>query len=304
MSNNDQIPAGGTGPDDDEWNDFVRRWEEQQLPAQPAPAPAPESVPAPRSRRVWPLHLTLALVAAGAAFAILQYTGTPPASSPHTHAQTHTDTPTPTDTKAPTHDSASSKGADSNSQDNTDHHDSYSAAPAGPAGTRPMAPLADLFPARVEDPSGTTFTRLGSTVMKSCTEPGSVGPRLAAMIDDSAGCIGEQIALYKDDRNNQFNLAVFTMKDPQDTVTVMTELTMAFDDYQVAAQAPPPGSGLPALPADSGLVQAFTGHGRVMVVSMGQWSDGRTADFQQLVDRMKPLYDTVSRKAAAHEAAG
>ncbi|THA47730.1 hypothetical protein [Streptomyces sp. A1136] len=66
--------------------------------------------------------------------------------------------------------------------------------------------------------------------MDSCTEPDEVGRRPAAMIEDSAGC---------------------------------------FDDYQVAVQAPPPGSGLPALPADTGLVQAFSGHRRVMVVAMG-----------------------------------
>lgn len=59
---------------------------------------------------------------------------------------------------------------------------------------------------------------------------------------------------------------------------------MAIDEFQVAAQAPPPGSGLRTLPADSGMVQSFTGQERAMVVGMGQWSDGRVGDFQQLVD--------------------
>lgn len=183
-----------------------------------------------------------------------------------------------------------------------------SAAPAPTSSkqtdARPMIPLGDLFPAEVEAGSGAPFTRLGSAVMTSCTEPGGVGPRLAALIDDSAGCIGEQVAIYKDARNNQFNLAVFTMKDPQDTVKLVTELGMAFDDYQVAVQGPPPASGLPSLPADSGLVQGFTGHGRVMVVAMAQWSDGRTADFQQLADRMGPLQKAVSQKASAYEGSG
>jgi hypothetical protein len=54
-------------------------------------------------------------------------------------------------------------------------------------------------------------------------------------------------------------LAVFTMNDPQDTVKLVTQLSMAFDDYEVGAQAPPPSSDLRTLPADSGLVQALAG---------------------------------------------
>ncbi|MGW0859636.1 hypothetical protein, partial [Streptomyces sp. NPDC002690] len=123
-------------------------------------------------------------------------------------------------------------------------------------------------------------------------------------IGAGAGCVGEQVALYEDDQKNQFSLAVFTMKDPGDTVKAIKELSSAFDDYQVAVQAPPPGSDLPTLPADSGLVQAFDGYGRVMTVGMGQWSDGRDADLQQLVDRLGPLQRAVSDKAAAYEGSG
>lgn len=276
MPNNNEIPAGRSGPDDDEWNDFVRRFE--------AEGSGLQSAPRPRPRRVRPLNLGLALVAAGAAFAVLKYTGV--------SADDSTAAPAPAASVPARATSAAPSTAPSRG------------TVAAVGGTRPMAPLAELFPAEVKGASGAAFTRLGSTVMESCTEPDGVGPRLAAMIEDSAGCVGEQIALYEDDRNNQFNVAVFTMKDPQDTVRLVTELAMAFNDYQVAVQAPPAGSGLPRLPADSGLVQAFTGHGRVMVVAMGQWSDGRTADFQQLVDRMKPLQDAVSQKVGAHEGRG
>ncbi|MFB6620557.1 hypothetical protein ACIGFK_42340 [Streptomyces sp. NPDC085524] len=275
MSNNNEIPTGRSGRDDDEWNDFVRRHEAEMSGPQPGHGPRP--------RRAWPLNLALALVAAGSAFVVLKYTGASPGDStaapaPASSAPAHATSATPS--------SAPSRGT-----------------AAAAAGARPMVPLSDLFPAEVKGASGATFTRLGRTVMESCTEPDGVGPRLAAMIQGGAGCVGEQIALYKDDRNNQFNMAVFTMKDPQDTLKVVTELAMAFDDYQVAVQAPPAGSGLRTLPPDSGMVQAFTGHGRVMVVAMGQWSDGRTADFQQLVDRMKPLQDAVSQKVAAYEGA-
>lgn len=271
MPRNNEIPNGPGGPDDDKWNvpldeDFVRRatmHEAAMHEAQP---------PAARPRRAWPLNTALALVAAGAAFFVLELTD----SSPEDKA------PAPAPAKA------------------------ASAAPTpAPAKSavddRPMVPLAEVFPAEVKGGSGVTFTRLGSVVMESCTEPDGVGPRLAALIDDSAGCVGEQVALYKDAQNNQFNLAVFTMKDPKDTVKVVTELAMAFNDYQVAVQGPPPGSGLKTLPADSGLVQAFTGHGRVMVVAMGQWSDGRTADFQQLVDRMAPLQTAIGKNVGDYE---
>ncbi|MEV7525123.1 hypothetical protein [Streptomyces sp. NPDC091371] len=175
------------------------------------------------------------------------------------------------------------------------------ATPAAGAPGRPMVPLAEAFPAQVKDGSGATFSRVGSVVLKSCTEPDSVGPALAELIEGSKGCVGEQVALYKDAQNNQFNLAVFTMKDPRDTLTLVTRLSMAFDDYQVGAQAPPPGSGLRTLPPDSGMVQAFTGQGRAMVVGLGQWSDGRVGEYQRLVDRMGPLLEAVSKNVGAYE---
>ncbi|MEV6209028.1 hypothetical protein [Kitasatospora sp. NPDC051914] len=175
---------------------------------------------------------------------------------------------------------------------------------AAPLSDRPMVPPAEAFPAQVKGAGGAVFTKVGAVVLKSCTEPDSVGPLLATMIEESRGCVGEQVALYKDAQNNQFNLAVFTMKDPADTVKLVTRLTMAFDSYQVGAQAPPPGSGLPTLPPDSGMVQSFTGQGRAMVVGLGQWSDGRVAEYQKPVDRLEPLLEGVSEKVAAYEEAG
>ncbi|MFB7330969.1 hypothetical protein ACFC00_04920 [Streptomyces adustus] len=176
-------------------------------------------------------------------------------------------------------------------------------ATSAPAAERPVIPLADAFPVHVADGKGGTFTKLGEAALKSCTEPDSVGSALAAEIDAGKGCLGESIALYKDTHGNQFNLAVFTMKDPQETVKLVTQLTMNFNDYEVAAQAPPPGSGLPTLPADSGMVQAFTGQGRAMVVGLGQWSDGRTSDYQELVDHLQPLLTSVSKNVARYETA-
>ncbi|MGW0392345.1 hypothetical protein ACWDYJ_15925 [Streptomyces sp. NPDC003042] len=84
-------------------------------------------------------------------------------------------------------------------------------------------------------------------------------------------------------------------------MSLVTRLSMAFDDCRVAAQAPPPGSGLPTLPADSGMVQSLTGQGRAMVVGMAQWSDGRVRDYQQLADLLGPLLDGVSQNVAHYE---
>ncbi|MBD3580386.1 MULTISPECIES: hypothetical protein [Streptomyces] len=173
------------------------------------------------------------------------------------------------------------------------------AAPS--ASDRPVIPLADAFPEKVPDGRGGNFTKVGAVTLKSCTEPDSVGPALANMIDAGKGCLGEHVALYKDGQNNQFNLAVFTMRDPQDTVTLVMRLGGNPTDYQVGAQAPPPGSGLKTLPPDSGMVQAFTGQGRSMVVGLAQWADGGTRDYQALVGRLDPLLKDVSNRVARHE---
>lgn len=275
-ADNADIPRAQNGPDDDKWNvvlddDFVRG-------AAVREGVPPTWEPEPTPKRVWPRNAALAVAAATVAFLALKFTGSDGSSSEE-------DTAAPATTASATAESAASATA--------------SAAPAGTE--RPMIPLTDAFPAQVPDGRGGTFTKLGAVVLESCTERDSVGPGLAALIDQSKGCVGEEIALYKDAQNNQYNLAVFTMKDPQDTVKLVTRLSMAFDNYEVAAQAPPPGSGLPTLPADSGMVQSFTGQGRAMVVGLGQWSDGRLGDFQQLVDRLGPLLKAVSDNVGRYE---
>ncbi|MEU6368336.1 hypothetical protein ABZ876_21965 [Streptomyces sp. NPDC046931] len=271
MPMNHDVPRGHDGPDDDKWNvvldeDFVR-------------SATVREAPAPARKRVWPWYAALVVVVAAAAFLVLGYKGSPSdeAAAPKPTASAPASTASAPASRVP----AKSTGS-----------------------VRPVIPLADAFPAHVSAGTGGTFTKLGAAVLKSCTEPDSVGPSLAADITAGKGCVGEEIALYKDAHNNQFNLAVFTMKDPQDTVKLVTRLSMAFDDYEVAAQAPPPGSGLPTLPADSGMVQSFTGQGRAMVVGLAQWSDGRTRDYQQLVDRLTPLLEKVSKNVARYETAG
>ncbi|WP_354643573.1 hypothetical protein [Kitasatospora camelliae] len=282
-SDHDLNPSRPDGEDGDPWNvvldeDFVR--------AASVKEPAHPGMPKPPVKRVWPRNAGLALGAAALTFLAVRFLG--PADEPTTTAGpvavSAASTATASGTTAP----------------------SGSAVPSGSAASgavRPMIPLAEVFPAEVKGADGAVYTKVGAAVLKSCTEPDSVGPTLIAMINKSHGCLGHQVALYKDARNNQFNLSVFTMKDPVDTATLVMRLSEAFDDYQVGAQAPPPGSGLPTLAADSGMVQGFSGVGRSMVVGLGQWSDGRVADYQQLVGRLTPLLDGVTEKAVAYETA-
>ena len=267
---NDDMPAGHGRVGDDEWNDFVNRFA-----AQTAPAAAPVPASAPARKRVWPwVVVPTVAVAVVAAFLVLR-----PADS------------SSDETAEPAEPTATVSAASTPSAEATTER---------PASVRAMVPPADAFPAKVGT-GANAFTKVAAVTMPSCTEADSVGPRLIKMIDESKGCVGEEIALYKDGHDNQFNLAVFTMNDPQDTVKLVTELSMAFDDYEVGAQAPPPDSGLPTLPADSGLVQAFTGQERAMVVGLGQWSDGRVGDYQKLVDRLEPLLKVVSANVARYE---
>ncbi|MER5811066.1 hypothetical protein ABT143_23225, partial [Streptomyces sp. NPDC002033] len=74
MTDNNETPTGGNTPDD-EWNDLVRRFEAERSALPDAPVAAPPAAPPAAPRRVWPLNLALALVAAGAAFGVLKYTG-------------------------------------------------------------------------------------------------------------------------------------------------------------------------------------------------------------------------------------
>jgi hypothetical protein len=258
-----QHPAAG----DERWNvklddDFVRA---ATIIEGQGPRPGNDS-----PKRVWPRNLAMALGAAALTFLVFKVVQPSPDKT--------------SDRSGPvTAVSATSSAASSSAPD------------------RPQIPLDQAFPAEVKAASGVVYTKVGAALMSSCTQPDSVGPRLIEMIKESKGCVGEQVALYKDGQNNQFNIAIFTMKDPKDTVRLVTELTMAFDDFEVGAQAPPPASGLRTLPADSTLIQAFTGSGRAMVAGLGQWSDGRSTDLQALEDRLNPLQEAVGKIVFAYE---
>ncbi|MFE6500873.1 hypothetical protein [Kitasatospora sp. NPDC057738] len=250
----------------------------------------------PRPQRVWPRNLAFALAAAAVtvgAFTLLRPSGEEGGGTAAPSAA-----PAVSESPAP----SASASATASASASVSVTASAAAARASATPDASLLPLDQLFPAQVTAAGGEVYTRVGSTVMKSCVEPDSVGPRLIGMIRASKGCLGEQIALYTDSAKNQYNLAVFTMADPKDTVHLVTTLSMAFDDYQVGAQAPPPASGLTTLPPDSGMVQAFSGAGRAMVAGLGQWADGRAGDYQTLVDKhLSPLQKAVAQAVFAHE---
>lgn len=271
MAKNDAMPpgAGGPdGPDEDEWNVVLDEDFVRGASIHESAAPGPT--------RPWPLVLGLLLLMGLLALVTLDLTD--PSDEEHVTVRPRR-TPSAAASPAP-------------------------APPASPAADRGMVPTADVFPAEVPDGAGGAFTRVASKVLPSCAEPDSVGPRLAAMLAEGKGCLGEQTALYEDARGNRFEIAVFTLRDPQDTVRVVTGLASAPDDHQLGVQAPPPASGPAAPGPGSGLVQSFSGTGRVVVAGLGQWSDGRTADLRELADRLRPLQRAVDERVERYEGSG
>jgi hypothetical protein len=159
-----------------------------------------------------------------------------------------------------------------------------------------MVTADQAFPARVAD-----YTKVEQSGGPHCTGSGMVGPNLTALIEASKGCRGVIGALYKDASDNQYTIVAFGMKDPVDVVHLVTALGSHPTDDEVGVLAPPAGSGLRTLPADSALVQSFAGRSRLLVVGLAQWSDGRGADRQSLVDRLQPLMAGVTEAAAGHD---
>ena len=257
-------------PGDDLWDEFVRVNEKHRAPHEPSAAER-ASARLPRRRRWGWVALAggLVLVAAAGTYRF-----------------------------GPWHDAKAVPAAASATASAT----AAATASAKPTATSDDALVAvtpgQAFPATVPG-----YTRVASAADRSCTGTDSVGPTLAGMIAQGHGCLGLDFGLYKDSANNEYDLAVFTMKDPADAIAVVSSLSAAPTDFQVAVQAPPKGSGLRALPADSGLVQAFSSYGHLVVVGMAQWSDGRSGDFQQLEDKLSPLLGAVTKHAETHDPA-
>jgi hypothetical protein len=162
-----------------------------------------------------------------------------------------------------------------------------------------LIPVAQLFPATVRGSNGTTYTLVQSGELADCIKTDMVGATLAGLFAQSKGCVGGEGALYKDAAKDEFNVTVFTLKDPADVVQIVTDLSMDLSDFEVATLVPPAGSGLAALPATSGIIQQFGSAGNRLGVFMAQWADGRAADYADLQKLLTPLQTALAQTLAA-----
>ncbi|MFF2080095.1 hypothetical protein ACFVXG_35710 [Kitasatospora sp. NPDC058162] len=153
--------------------------------------------------------------------------------------------------------------------------------------TKVAVPLS-VFPARVQG-----YTRVSAEARASCTSTDTVAATLAGLITQSQGCLGVELALYKDADGNQYNLGLLTLKDQGDLAHVMTVLGSHPESRQVAIHLAPKDSGLRPLPLDSPFVQGFSAYGHSMLVGSAQWSDGRGSDLDQLSKLLARLTNAV-----------
>ncbi|MFJ8622291.1 hypothetical protein ACIRD3_05535 [Kitasatospora sp. NPDC093550] len=168
--------------------------------------------------------------------------------------------------------------------------DTPAAAPNDPASPIPLS----VFPAQVQG-----YSLVSNVAFPACTGANTVAPSLAGMITQGHGCLGAGLALYRDAEGNQYNLALFTMKDQGDIPHLITFLASNPESFQVAVQLPSKDSGLSRLAAAGNRVQAFSGLGRALLVGQAQWSDGRVADFDELSAQLSPLTDAIIRNVPA-----
>ncbi|WP_147465286.1 hypothetical protein [Streptomyces sp. 1114.5] len=262
------------GSSRDQWVEFVREFEKSNAAQQPGAAEPARPPERRRSRRrLLLLAMAALLVAGGAAAYLLRPSDPAPAAAP---------APAPA-SAAPTSAAPSQPVAPSPSDD-------PSAAAGAPASAIPLS----VFPSQVQG-----YTLVAAATNPTCTGPNTVAPTLAGLITQGHGCLGVDLVLYKDADGNQYNLALFTMKDQGDIAHLITVLGSHPEAYQAAVHIPPKDSGLRQLPPGSGLVQDYAASGHGMLLGMGQWSDGRTADLDKLSNQLSPLTEAVIRNVPA-----
>ncbi|MFE0461609.1 hypothetical protein ACFW1A_20395 [Kitasatospora sp. NPDC058965] len=171
-----------------------------------------------------------------------------------------------------------------------------SARPSAPASAAPSSPAPSASAAAPTfGPQYAGYTLVTDAARTDCTSSETVGPTLAGLLTQSHGCLGVHQALYKDAAGDQFNLAMFTMKDPADLAHVITQLAGDATDVEVGTIVPSADSGLRQLPADAGMVQSFAGYGPTLLIGVGEWSDGHVGDYNTLVSKLSPLLDSVMK---------
>ncbi|WP_189918633.1 hypothetical protein [Kitasatospora xanthocidica] len=269
------------GSGEDQWEDFVKEFEKEKA-AGGGSAAAAEQAPQPERGRsgrrlLLPVAAALLVVAGAAAYA-LRPSDQAPAAAP---AASGTAAPAPATQPIPAAPAASGTPASAT--------ETAMAAAASPS----AFPLS-VLPGQVQG-----YTLVAGVARTSCTGPDTVAPTLAGLITQGHGCLGVNLALYKDAEGNQYNVALFTMADQGDGVHLVTFLASHPESFQVAVHVPPTDSGLRRLPADRGRVQDFAAHGHGVLVGSAQWSDGRTADLDKLSERLTPLTEAVLKNVPA-----
>ncbi|WP_344446600.1 hypothetical protein [Kitasatospora nipponensis] len=273
----------GTG--DDLWQDFVREYEKNNAVHEPSAA---ERTRPPRRRRTrLAILVGCCVLALGAGLAAYRLQPDHPIRD---LAAAATAAPSPTPAVSPP--STAPRAATVGPAPSADGSPTAPAATAAPSTARLTTAIPPtVFPAQVAG-----YTRVASVANPSCTGSDTVAAPLAGMITQGHGCLGVTLALYKDADNNEYDMAVFTLRDPLDAFDLATTLGANPQDYEVAVQIPPQGSGLRELPADSGLVQSFGSNGQALVVAMAQWADGHSSDYQSLEDRLSPLAGAITKQ--------
>jgi hypothetical protein len=186
-----------------------------------------------------------------------------------------------------------------------------SAAPTASSAPRAAAPSAGgpstasgAAPLSVFAPQLAGYTLVTDKTLTNCTTPDVVGPTLAGLITQGGGCQGMDVALYRDQAGNQYNLALFSLNDPAGIPHIITQLASDPTDFEVGTEIPPGASGLRSLPADSGMVQSFAAYQNQLLVALGQWSDGHVGDYNTLVSKVSPLSDAVMKAVGGAAAPG
>ena len=261
---------------------LAAKWRDQPPPSTPWRGDAPsfgdaaaepeKSEKWPERRRVWPRNLAIAIIIGAVAVGVVQ-----------------------TMRQKDAHATSSASNANGNAKA-TPSASPRSAASATNAasGTVSQIPVSQLFPQTIQGTNGAVYTLVTAGGLNNCVNSDMVAPTLAGLFAQSNGCIGGEGALYKDAAKDQFNMTIFTLKDPADVLSIVTDLSMDPTDFEVGALRPPAGSGLTTLSATSGIFQQFAGSGHYLGVFMAQWSDGRAADYGSLQKLLNPLQNVVS----------
>ncbi|MFH8366123.1 hypothetical protein [Streptomyces sp. NPDC018031] len=171
--------------------------------------------------------------------------------------------------------------------------------PASPAGSSPVT-SDRAFPDRtVRLRSGTEHRRLTTATTDDCRR--AVSPNLAALIAEGKGCLQVTSALYTDRDRAQFTVSVLTFRRADDLAAVLAKASTDPVGHQVLPLAPPTGSGLARLTAETpGVFQGGT-TARSVVIATGRPSDGRAGDTESLSRDGGELLAYVRENVAAHE---